>query len=123
MSAADRFRQAVEARDADAAVALLAPDVLFRSPAVHRPYHGAEAVSRLLRAVMEVLEDFRYTTQLGADEVHALIFTARVGDRELQGLDLIVEDAEGRIAELTVMVRPLSGLGALAQEMGARLAA
>lgn len=120
---ASAFRAAVEARDMDAAVGLLADDVVFRSPAVFRPYEGAEAVARLLRTVFELFEDFRYTDELGDAATHALIFEARVGDRELQGLDLIRTREDGRISEFTVMVRPASGLAALAQEMGARLTA
>lgn len=117
------FRAAVEAGDLDAATALLADDVVFRSPVVFKPYTGAATVANLLRTVYDVFEDFRYTDELGADGAHALIFEARVGDRTLQGMDLIREDGDGRIAELTVMVRPASGLAALAQEMGARLSA
>ena len=118
---AHAFRAAVEAGDIDAAVALLADDVVFRSPAVFAPYVGRPTVERLLRTVFVVLEDFRYTDALAGDEVHALIFEARVGDRMLQGMDLIRADADGRIAEFTVMVRPASGLAALAAAMGARL--
>lgn len=117
------FRAAVEAGDLDAATALLADDVVFRSPVVFKPYTGAATVANLLRTVYDVFEDFRYTDELGTDGAHALIFEARVGDRTLQGMDLIREDGDGRIAELTVMVRPASGLAALAQEMGARLSA
>jgi hypothetical protein len=47
-----------------------------------------------------------------------LIFKARVGDRELEGLDVLRFDAEGKIAEFTVMVRPLSGAMALADAVG-----
>lgn len=123
MSTAARFRAAVEARDIEAAIALLADDVVFRSPAVFKPYEGAAAVGHLLRTVYGIFEDFRYTDELRGDAAHALIFEARVGDRSLQGMDLIREGDDGRIAELVVMVRPASGLAALAQEMGARLTA
>ena len=117
------FRAAVEAGDLDAATALLADDVVFRSPAVFKPYEGAATVAHLLRTVFGVFKDFRYTDELTADDAHALIFEARVGDRSVQGLDLIRENADGRITEFTVMVRPASGLAALAQEMAARLGA
>lgn len=118
------FRAAVEAGDVEAAIALLAADVVFRSPVVHTPYAGADAVAPLLRAVFEVFEDFRYVDELeSADGGHALIFAARVGNRELEGLDLLYDDADGRIARFTVMVRPLSGALALAEAMRAKLAA
>ena len=121
MSAGSAFRAAVEAGDIDAAVDLLADDVVFRSPAVFKAYEGRAAVEPLLRTVFGVFEDFRYTDSLVGDDGHVLVFGARVGDRELQGIDLIRTDEAGAIREFTVMVRPASGLAALAAEMGARL--
>ena len=100
------FRAAVERADMDAAVALLADDVVFRSPAVFKPYEGRETVATILRTVFHVLEDFRYTDELAGDRIHALLFDARVGDRSLQGIDLLRPDADGRITEFTVMMRP-----------------
>ena len=121
MTAADRFRSAVEARDLDAAVALLAPDVVFRSPIVHKPYHGPEAVRALLEGVLVIFEDFRYERAIGAPDAadHALVFAARVGDRELQGCDFLHENADGQIDEFVVMVRPLTAAHALAEGMRA----
>lgn len=117
------FRAAVERRDIDAAVALLADDTTFRSPAVFTAYEGREKVETILRTVFTVFEDFRYTDELTSDDgVHALIFEARVGDRQVQGLDLIRPDADGKIGEFTVMLRPASGLMAVAEKMGAALA-
>ena len=49
-TAADRFRDAVLARDPDAMEAVLADDVVFRSPAVHQPYDGRVATMVVLRA-------------------------------------------------------------------------
>jgi hypothetical protein len=118
---ATAFRAAVEARDFDAAIDLLAEDVVFRSPAVFKSYEGREAVSVLLRAVAETFEDFEYTDAFEGEDVHGLWFHARVGDRRLDGVDLLRFASEGRIREFTVMVRPLSGLIALAEAMGERL--
>jgi SnoaL-like protein len=117
------FRAAVEAADMDAAVALLADDVVFRSPAVFKPYEGRETVATILRTVFGVFEDFRYTDELAGDDAHGLVFEARVGDRSLQGIDLLRTDADGRIAEFTVMIRPASGLIAVAERMGPALQA
>jgi hypothetical protein len=119
------FRAAVEAQDMDAAIALLSEDVVFRSPVVYKPYQGRDAVGVLLTAVAQVFEDFRYTREIGAADAHdhALIFQARVGDREIEGCDFLHLDQAGSIDELTVMVRPMSGALALAEAMKARLAA
>jgi hypothetical protein len=117
----DAFRRAVEAEDADAITDALAEDVVFRSPAVFKPYEGKQVVAAILtQGAMRVFEDFRYTDHLEDDEVAMLIFEARVGDRSLNGLDLLRFDADGRIRELMVMVRPLSGLNALAEAMARR---
>lgn len=118
------FRAAIEARDLDAAVALLREDVVFRSPVVFTPYEGREALRQILAAVFDVFEDFRYIREIGADGAadHALVFEARVGDKQVQGCDFIHVDADGVIDEFTVMVRPLQAMLALAEAMKARLA-
>jgi hypothetical protein len=116
------FREAVEAGDLDAVEALFADDVVFNSPAVFKPYAGKAITAAIVRAVSRVFEDFRYVRELAGPDGrdHALVFTARVGDRELSGCDFIHVDDDGLIDELTVMVRPLSGLQALAEAMGAQ---
>lgn len=117
------FRAAIEARDIDAAVALLAEDVVFRSPAVFKPYSGRETVRVILSAVIEVFEDFSYQREIGAEGAfdHALVFQARVGDKQLEGCDFLHTAPDGLVDEFTVMIRPLSGLTALAEGMNARL--
>jgi hypothetical protein len=114
----DEFRKAVEARDLDAMREALADDVVFHSPITFKPYEGRESVSMLLGVVFRTFEDFRYTDELDRDHVKALVFKARVGDKELEGLDLLRIDGKGKIADFTVMVRPLSGAMALAEAVG-----
>jgi hypothetical protein len=109
----------------EAAVALLSDDVVFRSPVVFRPYQGREAVAPILRAVSQVFEDFRYVREIGSEDAahHALVFHARVGDRQIEGSDFLHIDDYGSIDELAVMVRPLTATLALAEAMKAQLAA
>ncbi|MFH8440665.1 nuclear transport factor 2 family protein [Streptomyces sp. NPDC018026] len=116
------FRTAVEAHDMAAVEALLADDVVFTSPVVFKPYRGKAITAAILRAVERVFEDFRYERVIGEADGrdHALLFTARVGDREISGCDFLHLDASGRIDELTVMVRPLSGAQALQAAMAAQ---
>ncbi len=119
------FRRAVEAADLDAMMALCREDVVFRSPVVFTPYRGRDALRQILKAVMEVFDDFRYVREIGAPEApdHALVFQAKVGDKDIEGCDFIRTDENGAIAELTVMVRPLSATLTLAEMMKERLAA
>ena len=100
----------------------LAPDVHFNSPVAFLPFEGREAVGQVLGAVMETFEGFRYTDELEGATAHALVFEARVGDKEIQGIDLLRFDEDGRIRDFTVLVRPLSATIALAQAMGPKVA-
>ena len=115
------FRAAIEGRDVEAAAALLSPGVSFRSPVVFHPYEGRDAVRAILTAVMEVFEDFAYVSELASTDgrEHALLFRARIGDRELEGCDFLHENADGLIDEFVVMVRPLTAAHALAEGMRA----
>jgi SnoaL-like domain len=121
-SVAERFRTAVEAGHVDGMVELLAPKVVFNSPVSFKPFRGSETVAVVLRGVFEVFEEFRYIDELEGEELHGLVFQARVGEREVTGIDLFRATADGRIADLTVMVRPLSGVVALAEAMAPKVA-
>jgi hypothetical protein len=116
------FRAAVEAGDIDAAAALLGDDPRFNSPVTYKPFEGREAVEAVLRAAFRVLEGLRYTDELvGEDGTVALFFRARVGDRDVQGVDVLRFGPDGKIDDFTVMVRPMSGVHALAEAMGKQL--
>ncbi|MGB3125305.1 MAG: nuclear transport factor 2 family protein [Pseudomonas sp.] len=111
-------------RDLKALPELLAPDAVFRSPMAHSPYPGAPVVSMILNTVITVFEDFAYHRELAsADGLNVVLeFSARVGEKQLKGIDMIRFNEQGQIVEFEVMVRPLSGLQALGEEMGRRLA-
>jgi hypothetical protein len=115
------FGVAIEAGDEDAAVATLADDIEFRSPAVYKPYHGKEQVEAILRLVATVFENFRYTNEWRDGRTTILFFEANVGDRDLQGIDILEENDDGLVERFTVMIRPLSGLQAVAGAMSERL--
>jgi hypothetical protein len=117
----DRFRAAAESKDFSAIDELFSEDVTFRSPVVFKPYEGREAVAMLLGAVVQVFEDFRYTDQVETSDAAALAFSARVGERELDGIDFLHFDSEGRVDRMAVYVRPMSGVNALADAMKRKL--
>ncbi|MCU1779495.1 nuclear transport factor 2 family protein [Pseudomonas sp. 14P_5.3_Bac1] len=119
-----RWHAMLAGRDLQSLPELLAPDAVFRSPMAHTPYPGASVVSMILNTVITVFEDFKYHRELAtADGLSVVLeFSARVGDKQLKGIDLIRFNELGQIVEFEVMVRPLSGLQALGEEMGRRLA-
>ena len=118
------WHQMVAERDLSRLHTIVHPDAVFRSPMANSPYAPAPALILALGTVIQVFEDFAYHRQLASDDGLNLMleFSARVGDKQLKGIDLIRFDAQGLITEFEVMVRPLSGLQALGAEMGARLA-
>jgi hypothetical protein len=119
----DAFISAVESWDREAVTAALAEDVTFRSPVVFKPYEGRDATVAVLDAVSRVFEDFTYIDRVEGEGSAALIFRARVGERELEGLDHLTFDEEGLVTELRVMVRPMTGMQALAEAMQRELEA
>jgi len=119
-----RWHQLVAAQDLSSLPKLLHPQAVFRSPMAFKPYEGASMVNLILNTVLQVFEDFTYHRELAtADGLSVVLeFSARVGGRELKGIDMIRFDEAGQIVEFEVMIRPMSGLAALGEEMGRRLA-
>jgi SnoaL-like domain len=129
VSTVARFRAAVERRDPEALRELFAEEVLFYSPAKFRPFEGRTAVLAVFDVLLRrVFEEFRYVGELHGPvedtaEAHVLIFRARVGGKDVHGMDLVQLDDAGLISQFTVMVRPLSGLTALSDAVAAGLEA
>jgi SnoaL-like protein len=118
----DKWHRMVAARDLGEVAALCAPEAVFRSPVAHTPYRGAELVAAFLQQAVQAFSDFRYhRTFISGERDVVLEFSARVGDKELKGIDMIHFDEAGRIVDFEVMVRPASGLQALGAEMARRM--
>jgi hypothetical protein len=118
----DAFRAAAESKDFSAVDELFVDEPTFRSPAVFRPYEGRDAMKAVLGAVSQVFSDFRYTDQVEDGDTAILIFKAKVGEREIDGVDILRFEGE-RIGELMVMIRTVRGLEAVVAEMAKRLEA
>jgi hypothetical protein len=119
----DSFRMAVEAGEIADAARLFREDAVFRSPVVYRPYVGRDTVLKVLGAAERVLGaggHFHYLHQLedGEARVAILEFATEVEGRQVEGIDKLTFDEDGRITELKVMLRPASAL----QAVGARMA-
>lgn len=121
MSSAAQFQKAMLTGDLDVLAAALAPDVSFCSPAVHKPYEGHAAVMKMLTAAHHVLGGLTYTETVESAERTVLFFTAGVGDRDVEGIDALRFDAEGRVRDLVVMIRPHSALESVMGAMAQRL--
>jgi hypothetical protein len=70
-----------------------------------------------------IAAELEYLWQVREGDREVLCFRTLVDGREVEGVDLLRYDDDGLVAELVVMMRPLSGLTAVRDAMGAKLAA
>ncbi len=105
--------------DMDRLASISADDCLFRSPAFYKPYRGKPALQIVLSSVITVFEDFAYHRTFTGTDGHDVVleFSARIGDVQLKGVDIIRFNTDGKIAEFEVMVRPMNALIALGKRM------
>lgn len=120
-----RWNEMLETRDMSILNELLADDVVFRSPVAFHPYPGKQVVFFILTNVVQVFENFTYHREFLSEDGNNVVleFSANVGDKKLKGIDMIQFNDEGQIIDFEVMIRPKSGLEALAIEMGQRIQA
>jgi hypothetical protein len=117
------FRRAAESKDLELLAETLREDVVLHSPVLFRGFEGRDTVIAVLTHVAATLEDLTYTHELADGDSVVLRFKAKVGDKELEGIDFLDLDDEGRVRELTVFMRPFSALTAFNERMAARLGA
>ena len=123
--ALERWHAMIASRDLEELKALIHPDAVFRSPVAHTPYQGRDALMLALTTVINVFEDFKYVREFADNDGKDVVleFSAHVGGKQLKGADFITLDNNGLITEFEVMIRPVSGLMALGEEMGKRVGA
>ena len=100
------FRRAAEGKDLELMRETLAEDVVLHSPVLFRGFEGREVVLAVLSHVIAVLEDFAYLDELAESDRVVLRFRARVGDRELEGIDYLELDGDDHVTELTIFIHP-----------------
>ncbi|MET0559827.1 MAG: nuclear transport factor 2 family protein [Solirubrobacterales bacterium] len=115
------FRRAAEAKDLELLSETLADDVVLHSPILFRGFEGKEVVTQVLTHVAATLEDLTYVDELATGRSVCLRFTANVGDRQLEGIDYLTLDEDGKVIDLTVFMRPLSALTRFNEQMAQRL--
>mgnify|MGYP003408205170 FL=1 len=120
-----RWHEMLQTADMSILNELLAEDVVFRSPVAYNPYPGKQVVSFILTNVIQIFENFTYHREFYSEDGLNVVleFSANVGEKKLKGIDMIQFNDQGQIIDFEVMLRPKSGLEALAAQMGQRMAA
>lgn len=92
--------------DTDALTAILAEDVVLYSPLGDEPVTGRKAVLEAMQGIGGSA-DLAYREVLTGETHHAAYFRLQIEDTAVDGMDYILLDADGRIAEVTIFWRPL----------------
>jgi hypothetical protein len=121
----DRLIAAGERGDAAAFIATLSTDVIVRSPITQRiRFEGIDQATALFQHVFTVISDIRIYEHLGqGTQTQAIFWRGRVGKHYLEEANLLRLDDSGRVAEMTVFMRPVPGVMELAAQLAPRLAA
>jgi len=119
----DHWHRIVARRDLDALRAVLADDVRLGAPPYWAKLEGKDVVCHLLGIVIHTIEDFTYRREWCNGAELALEFTGHVKGQDLQGIDLITLNAEGRISNLDVLMRPVNTVIALREVVAPQMAA
>src|SRR5215208_5780630 len=116
------FPAAIAARDAAALIDTLAPDVTLYTAVTAVPFEGRDLVADTYRSVLESFDELRIVDEFESGDTHAFFWEGRMGGRPVWGADRIRLDADGRVREITVLGRPMSGVATFLTEIGFRLA-
>lgn len=117
------YRALWDERDVRRWVDSLSDDVTMYSPMFSKPFRGRDTAAELFEILLLVLHDFEVTDELSGDETHAFFWRARADGKIVEGADLIRHDASGKVAEIRVLIRPLTGIASFAAVAGPPLAA
>ena len=125
MTGLDSWYGYMKSHDAKALWDLLHPDAVFESPVVHSPQRGRDITFKYLASAEKVLggPGFTYVGEWRSANGAVLEFKTMIDGIEINGVDIITFDSEGRITHFKVMIRPLKAINALHQAMGRQLAA
>ena len=116
------MRAAMERRDTRAVVDAFAANAEFHSPLTDKlTFRGREQIAALTGIILDVFENFRYTDEIMGDKDGFLVGRAKVDGLEIEFVDHLRFDGDGRIAEMTVFFRPLPAAAAALRRIGAPL--
>jgi hypothetical protein len=104
---------------------VLADEVVFYSPVVHTPQVGKMITLQYLSASFNVFvnDSFRYVREVAGPRDAVLEFQVEIDGINVNGVDMIKWDDEGKSVEFKVLIRPLKAINLIHQKMAAMLQA
>ena len=119
------WHELVSSRNARGLDSLLADNVVFHSPVVHTPQVGKAITTQYPSAAFHVFfnESFKYVREVTGPSDAVLEFQVDIDGISVNGVDMLKWDADGRIVEFKVLIRPLKAINLIHQKMAAMLQA
>ncbi|MBM7423579.1 nuclear transport factor 2 family protein [Spongiibacter marinus] len=119
------WHQLLSRRDTTGLENLLADDAVFHSPIVHTPQRGKDVTAQYLSAAFQVLvnDSFHYVREVEGANDAVLEFAVVIDGVQVNGVDMIRWNAEGKITDFKVMLRPLKAINLIHQKMAEMLEA
>lgn len=111
----DTILTAVKAGDSQVIEGFLAEQVVLHTPRFLRPITDRTHFKIVLQSIPKVLENFRYERTWAVGDEAIMEFRGSIGKIEVHGLDIFHIDANGKVDELTVFIRPTKAHAALAE--------
>ncbi len=116
------FAVAIATRDHGALLQTLAPEVVLHSAVTATPFRGHETVGQLYQSVIDSFEHVDVIDDFMSGDTYAFFWRGQIEGRFVEGADRLRLDGDGRVREITVVARPLSGLSTFLTGIGARFA-
>ena len=110
------------ARDVNALIDMLAPDVVLHSAVTNAPFEGRDVVADTYRSVLESFEELRVVDEFENGDTVAFFWEGRMEGRYVSGADRLRLNPDGKVSDITVLGRPMSGVATFLTGIGPRLA-
>ena len=117
-AASHPFTAALARRDLDALAASLAPDAVLHSAVTSALFEGRDVLLDVYASLFESFEELRVTDQFSNADTHVFFWEGRIEGRPVEGADRLRIDAAGKVRDITIVGRPLSGLAGFISALG-----
>ena len=117
----DAYLEAMGRRDVEGTKAHMADDVVIHSPIVPAPFKGKEQVTGVLEALLSTVDAFEPQLLLRDRSDFVAVFTIRLDDHVINGMDHMHLNEAGLVDSMTVAWRPLPAVVAVQRKLARKL--
>jgi limonene-1,2-epoxide hydrolase len=115
------YLKAMGELDVAAAKIHMSDDVVIYSPLVPAPFKGKDKVADLLAALLSTVDAFEPKMLLRDNADFVAVFTIRLGDHVIDGMDHMHLNEAGLVDSMRVAWRPLASVVAVQQKLAPKL--